>query len=150
MLQVDEFFALLADLVILLMHLLLDGGDNLVEGALKRVLHVIPLEIFDVVNVGNYKIKEKIHGQQILDGEDCIMARKMAMLLTTCGVSVVLLVNEVTVGSGSSSIDLTRVELDSLDLLADVLKLAIDACRGLVQLHQDLKRANLELLSVDL
>lgn len=75
---------------------------------------------------------------------------KTRRLLTTIRIVVRVLVDEVATGLLSSAFDLTGVHLDSFDLLANDLKLGINACSGLIQLHQDLQRANLELFPVNL
>lgn len=120
-LQLLVLFCLLADLIVFGMHLLLDGDNNLIESALERVLLVIPLEGLDVLQVWN-----------------------------TIRIVVRVLVDEVATGLLSSAFDLTGVHLDSFDLLANDLKLGINACSGLIQLHQDLQRANLELFPVNI
>jgi len=40
--------------------------------------------------------------------------------------------------------------LDLFDFLADSVELDVDTCSSLVQLHQEIQRANLELRFVDL
>ena len=71
-------------------------------------------------------------------------------LLTAIGIGVVLLIDEVTTCLSCSTFDLAGLRLDPLDLLHDDLELSIDASSRLIELHQDLERANLELLLINL
>ena len=54
-----ELIHVLLDLLVLLVHLLLDGDGELVQGAFGGVLEGLPLEVADVVAVRSYK---KIQG----------------------------------------------------------------------------------------
>ena len=130
------------------MHLLLDADHDFIECALKRVLHRVPLEVLDVVSVGNYKLK--IHSQyycKLLNIDK--MARENFPVLTALIIGS-LLEDKVTTSLSSSTIDLASIRLDSFNLLNNCLELCIDTSSGLIELHQDLKGANLELPLVNL
>ena len=121
LLHLIELIHVLANLLIFLKHVLLNSDGELVQGALSWVLKGLPLEASDVVGVWSY----------INSGFVSIAATKISLLTSSTGI-----VN--SVGEVSSLLVTTGVVLDLLNLLANSVKLTVDSCSGLVQLHQEI------------
>ena len=121
LLHLIELIHVLANLLIFLKHVLLNSDGELVQGALSWVLKGLPLEATDVFGVWSY----------INSGFVSIAATKISLLTSSTGI-----VN--SVGEVSSLLVTTGVVLDLLNLLANSVKLTVDSCSGLVQLHQEI------------